>query len=1223
MRCRRERRRRPLGYGSASCLVLVASTLSSAPCNTAAPIILPSSDGVSEAFIGGHTVIERLRHLRHRHLNDHSNMIARELNEGNTNSCKSWHHHLYPGDTLLRGEFLCHGNLRFGIDADRGQFIVGFANSTKNENSTSSSDGGEDFTTRENNNYFNEKTYSLEPMPVKLAWRGTPTTLFIPEDRPFARITLTDDGNIFGYDDSGEEIYDSNYDFDNRVDAKEDNSILKFRDRCRELNNIDDIEGNMCVELTSPPRAGWPYGMVTWGVHVNPNEIVEAEPFDPTPAPVTPSPTLSPVPTPVATRRTRRPSWQQQQISYIDVGVGEDVESTATPPSRMPTTENGVFSDESVVSSVEPNYEATSIIWGTVWLDSNRNGAMDLGEKTVNNYTVELYECSYYRDTTSEEDDDDDDDGSQKAFTDDEGMYFFQVPTGRTYRVKFDIDSDVHGYSSGTDTDTNMLGWTECETSTYINPIQWNAGLYLIDEIPKDIPEIGALPNFGPTATPTEQKASIGGFIYLDVDENGKMDSKERTAAVGGYTVNDAMIAVSLTDCTTSEVLGSLDVPFPGTYSFGNLEEGLYKLGYEMQVISRGTNTGQPVPLYSFIDGSSETPTVYETPCGKLGKQEIIDSGNVGLRPRPLTPTPDDPSVFEEIDMMSSPVDLGDTTRAVEPDTDTEEKQSFVPVLVGVLVTLSVVAAASIILIKRRNGDLHTFPYPLGSPKSDREDIRSVGSSVGWETSVSAPNSADQHTAIGSLVVEAGQSVANMTPDGGDDASDESDSDLEQSYTGMEFALKQTQGTNQNSGSPYQSSFSPNSSRESSNHPVQIHDDGSEGYEVYDDEEDQSTVDYGPVVTDIIAKYSQKQQNDQQPMSSTNRDEQQQAQHDSQSYPAYQYQQTQTQNSQYQDQQQYQGGDMAIVPSNQEHAQNYQYGNEYNQGYYANNSNPHDASQQQYSQINANEYEDETSTSGSSFTSDPPAASYRDIPAGNVSWDIVGAHQQTVEHQQYDNASTQYVTSDGEYYEVGYNGANYSNANYDNGYNEQQQQQHHSSNSSSSSSEASEEASNSGWSDSSSTAASSAVSGSSSNFNWSYGSATSTKDRARRAQSNPRDDRRVASWRHQAAIPENSTLEYNAYNTTSRQNQANNHFAQTQADDNKSVISSGSDHSSDPPGASYKAIPIQFPPPPRRTTPPRRTSPNIVRRTSPQTSPNRRSFPPPPPPRSYSSPRPR
>ena len=1202
MRFRRERRRRP---PLSSCLVLVASTLSSAPCNTAAPIILPSSDGVSDAVVGGDTVIERLRDLRHRKLNgQNNNMIeTRELNEVNTNSCKSWHHHLYPGDTLFRGEFLCHGNLRFGIDADRGQFIVGFANST-NENSTSSVDG-EDFT-RENSNYFNEATYSLEPMPVKLAWRGIPTSLFIPEDRPFAKITLTDDGNIFGYDDSGEEIYDSNYDFDNRVDAKEDNSILKFRDSCRELYNIDDIEGEMCVELTSPPRAGWPYGMVTWGVHVNPNEIVEVEPIDPTPAPVTSSPTFSPVPTPVATRRTRRPSWQQQQISDVDVGVGKDEETTATPPSRMPTTENGVFSDESIVSSVEPNYEATSTIWGTVWLDSNRNGAMDLGEKTVNNFTVELYECSYYRDTSSEEDDYD---GSQKAFTDDEGMYFFQVPTGRTYRVKFDIDSDVHGYSSGTDTDTNMLGWTECETSTYINPIQWNAGLYLIDEIPEDIPEVGALPNFGPTSTPTEQKASIGGFIYLDVDENGKMDSKERTAAVGGYTVNDAMIAVSLTDCTTSEVLGSLDVPFPGTYSFGNLEEGLYKLGYEMQVISR-TNTGKPVPLYSFIDGNSETPTVYETPCGKLGKQEIIDSGNVGLRPRPLSPTPDDPSVFEEIDMMSSPVDLGDTTRAVEPDTDTEEKQAFVPVLVGVLVTLSVVAAASIILIKRRNGDSNTFPYPLGSPKSDREDIRSVGSSVGWETSVSAPNSADQHTAIGSLVVEA--SVAN-TPDGGDDASDESDSDLEQSYTGMEFALKQTQGPNQNNG-------------ESSNHPVHIHEDGSEGYEVYDDEEDQSTVDYGPVVTDIIAKYSQKQHNDQQPVSSTSRDEQQhQSQHDNQSYPAYQYQQTQSQNSQYQDQQQYQGGDMAIVPSNQEHAQNYQYGNEYNQGYYS-NSNPHDTSQQQYSQINANEYEDETSTSGSSFTSDPPAASYRDIPAGNVSWDMVGAHQQTVEHQQYDNASKQYVTSDGEYYEVGYNGANYNNSNYDNGYNEQQEQQHQSSNSSSSSSEASEEASNnSGWSDSSSTAASSTYS--SSNFNWSYGSATSTKDRARRAQSNPRDDRRVASWRHQAAIPENSTLEYNAYNRTSNQNQANSHvrsFAQAQADDNKSVISSGSDHSSDPPGASYKAIPIQFPPPPpRRTTPPRRSSSNIARRTSPQTSPNRKSVPPPPPPRSYSSPRPR
>lgn len=913
------RRRRPLTAYS-----LIVSSLLAGPYNVAtaaAPILLLPVDG--NAVVGGVVMEKRGRgNLRHRQPSEQirpQSEKRRRLSSGYTNVCKGSSPTLLPGETLQRGEFLCHGNMRFGIDADSGQFIVGFVNSTTNNtnNVTDTSNvttagGGTNGGSTADGTTVNSAT---DATPTTLAWKAIPTTLawlFMPAAQTsFSHLTLTSDGNILGYDASNLEIYDSNYDYHNRIRSKEENSVLGFSNDCRNaagmmeeqsqlMENGGGGDGSvMCVTLTSPPRAGMPLGMITWGVKVRPSDMVAMEHVPETPAPTpTPAPVLVEsliADTPQSTsrptqRRTRRPSAPGNNNSGGSSSAAANSSPTPSP------SDNNIFTGES--QSDFYGSTTTSNIYGTVWLDTNRDGRIDQGESTIKDFEVKLYECSV--DTSRSEHPN----GQvQSAVTDVDGYYFFEVPPGGTYRVKFDVSAQTeygysytneYGYSVGPDSDTNMLGWTNCHTSNDENHIQWNAGLYLVgnDEYQNSsfMPESAALAPAGVTPagdankseimSPTKPPAAIelimariGGFIYLDVDENGNMENNERTAAVGGYTVNDAMIVVSLTDCYTEAIIESLEVSFPGTYSFGNLTEGLYKLGYEMQVIARANN-GASVPLYSFVDGSEQNPTVYETVCGKLGKGEIIDSGNVGMRSKPLVITSyaaggqvGPQSLSDEIGATNSTEKNKGNLRTAAVDTENpNEKEgngSFVPALMGALVVLSIVVVAGLMFVKRRNGDLSTFPF-LGSSKAAQEDVRSVGSSSSIEgdmSMVSASDSKAQQTAIGSLVVETGKSVAALTTIKGDDAYGSSDEESDSpSYTGMEFALKQ-QSTPTNCGSPYQSS--PCSDNNSNTEQVE-EEDGSEGYEVYDDvdDEDQQGNDaavYGPVVADMIAKYSQKQ----------------------------------------------------------------------------------------------------------------------------------------------------------------------------------------------------------------------------------------------------------------------------------------------------------------------------------------------------------------------------
>jgi hypothetical protein len=570
---------------------------------------------------------------------------------------------------------------------------------------------------------------------------------------------------------------------------------------------------------------------------------------------------------------------------------------------------------------------------------------------------------------------------------------------------------------------------------------------------------------------------------------------------------------------------------FPDTYFFDDLSEGFYKLRYDMQVIDRYNNAD--VPLYSFID--SESSTFYETKCGKLGNGEINKSGHVGLRMKALDITAYSASPYDDLTLVNNTIEDASqqTVAAVSENAESQSRSgrnSFVPGVVGFIVAVFFIALGAVIVSARKKRDLLPFSF-LGSKTSDREGSRSAGSSRVGDSSLVSTDPHSQKNATESLISETGKkSAAAYSNLGGNDFDG---SEEKESHTGLRFSIKKGWVR----WNPSEIVIG------------EISEAGSEAYEVYDDEEgsEQSAVDYGPVVSNIIAKYSQKL----------------------------------GQNETHQDE------ETGIDSINNPNSRNYHDETDSTQSYYT----------------------------GSSRSSDPPAASYKDIPAANLGRQR-DLHTAEIHHQYevYHNAPIHAVGFDGTF------GTNQYVSIIDR---EHYAYPHDDSESSSSDSESdsdfSEKASNPGWTDPSL------------NKKSSPGSVPPTanvdlsESRTRRAKSNSRDGQK--NVKQQAAIPEHSTMEYSprtiSIQPISQYEDSNGSGVVSAADKvevNKSVVSSGSDQSSDPPGASYKSIhtfPPQplprktTPPPPRRTTP---RSPNHRRSISAPRAPVR-GFPSPSPPR--------
>jgi hypothetical protein len=653
--------------------------------------------------------------------------------------------------------------------------------------------------------------------------------------------------------------------------------------------------------------------------------------------------------------------------------------------------------------------------------------------------------------------------------TDVEGLYFIQLPFGE-YRALFEMDQDEYGYSVGVQDST---GWTDCMSSSG-TIIKSSVGLYPkdttselssteapVDNVP-DVPPMAEVltdpvqvkeENMIATEVKPVKLSSIAGFIYIDRNNDKTMDPDERSIAVKGHTIGDAIMKVSLIDCrpvdsALSPSITTDYVEFPGHYMFSNLTEGSYKLKFELIAVDPNADI---TSMYKFIDGTNTDSSSKETKCGKLGQGQDNDQGDVGVYAVPEIVSPR----LDEVEALSALGDLEENGSKAKNSEGSPEGRGSGPnasgIVGGVVAACLLAAGAAIFVLRmRRQGSIRS----LGQDSKERIENRvNLGSSIDGDMST--------------------------TSDGGSTL-------VDRPSTGR-HAVEQE--------------FDEHNSE----------DDSRSSYNDSDDDSHQDVIDYGPVVSNIIAQYSHQQQQHRNHTESYSNDSRQHT----------------GQNAFY-------DGGYYSDQHNQYHQQHYQ-GQHYHH-------DPHE--------------EASTYSKGSANSADPPAASYRDLS---------GQIERPVLHE----------NGDREGYEVQYEK------------HDEHSLLHSESDSESSSSEESDE---------------------SDDVMPVSNTARVSLSQGPRSRSNPRDNRDTSSWKKQP-IPENDTVEYNSHKimreTTS---------TLQCVDDNKSVMSSGSDQSSDPPGASYKDTPFENrrlpargrsvpPPPPRKFPSPqqqRYVSPQQQRRISPQ-----------------------
>ncbi|KAL3782702.1 hypothetical protein HJC23_012221 [Cyclotella cryptica] len=389
--------------------------------------------------------------------------------------------------------------------------------------------------------------------------------------------------------------------------------------------------------------------------------------------------------------------------------------STRAPSSLPPTTmRRSTDRPTEYPTTLTPSYEPTispvvtsrAIIWGSVWLDSNANG-------------------------------------------------------GERYKAYFEVD-DSYQFPPGADSNSHLetTGWTECVSPTIDDAVQWKVGL--LGVATDDVVSIAAAEA---VPSPVVANSKIGGAIFIDLNGDGTMNSAESVAVENGYTVPDAVVHVSLHDCETDVIVHSQDVKFPGEYSFGNLTEGLYKVEFDIVVITPNKQTKDSrLPQYSFFDDEQDVnSSSFETNCINLRRNDANLSVHAGIRIPKLkvnTKVSEDLEVGDmEVLSSATQKDEGNLVQATKvkaaASRSVEKKQSVPGIAAGILAVLALVVGSVLYIWHRRRSE------------DDMSVVSSVGSSVKGD--VSAVSTPSAPTAIGSLIVESSTSVVDADMKAGDE----------------------------------------------------------------------------------------------------------------------------------------------------------------------------------------------------------------------------------------------------------------------------------------------------------------------------------------------------------------------------------------------------------------------------------------------------------------------
>jgi protocatechuate 3,4-dioxygenase beta subunit len=267
--------------------------------------------------------------------------------------------------------------------------------------------------------------------------------------------------------------------------------------------------------------------------------------------------------------------------SDADRNTGKTICTTLDPGENDMTWDAGIY--------LKP-----ASIGDRVWLDKNKNGIQDVSEPGIKDVTVKLYDC--------------DNNLISSTQTNISGLYSFIDLNPGSYYMQFVLTSGKQfspknsTIDNSKDSDADVItGKTECTTlAPGENDNTWDAGMY-------DIP------------------ASLGDYVWIDMDKDGIQDSDEQGLA---------NVTVKLFN--TSGLVATTQTNSNGIYSFSNLEPGNYSLefvkpdGFAFTLANQGGNNSKD---------SDADPNTGKTGTITLAAGQNDISWDAGLYPsKPVRP---------------------------------------------------------------------------------------------------------------------------------------------------------------------------------------------------------------------------------------------------------------------------------------------------------------------------------------------------------------------------------------------------------------------------------------------------------------------------------------------------------------------------------------------------------------------------------------------------------